>query len=92
MAVTRRPNVISHSAGGDASTGRIKVWALLWNGSSDAADDLVVKNGDGTIVLSIKAGANTGHLIIYWPFGPHTFLDGIETDTIDNGTVEYILA
>lgn len=92
MAVTRRPNVISHAAAGDASSGRICVWALVWNGSTAAGDDLTIKNGDGTVVLSLKAGTNVGHLVLYWPFGPHTVLDGLETDVIDAGTVEYILA
>lgn len=91
MAVTRRPNVIAHTAGGDASTGRFIVWALVWNGSTDAAHDLQVKDGSGDVVLALKAGANTGSLILYYPFGPKTILDGIETDVIDSGTVEYVL-
>jgi hypothetical protein len=92
MAAERRPNVLHHDAAGQSHDGRFHVWALVWNGSTAAGDDLQVKDGSGTVVLALKAGANTGHLVLYWPFGPHTFLDGIETDVIDAGTVEYVLA
>jgi hypothetical protein len=91
MAVTRRPNAIEHTANGDASSGRFIVSRLVWNGSSAAADDLIIKNGAGTVELSLKAGSNTGSLVLEDPFGPCRTIDGIETDTIDNGTVEYIL-
>jgi hypothetical protein len=53
---------------------------------------LEIKNGDGTVELKLKAGTNVGHLVVYWPFGPNRVIDGLETDVIDAGTVEYILA
>lgn len=92
MAKVRRPNVIAHDAAGQADTGRYKVWALVWNASTAAGDDLQVKDTSGTVLLALKAGTNVGSLILYWPFGMHAVVDGIETDVIDAGTVEYILA
>jgi hypothetical protein len=90
MATTRRPNVISHAAAGDASTGRLLVKKLVWNGSTNAGDDLEIKNSAGTVLLKLKAGTNVGHLQLDYPFGD-VMINGIETDVIDAGTVEYIL-
>lgn len=90
MAVTRRPNVIQHTAAGDSSTETVLVKRLVWNGSTAAADELTMKNSDGTVLLSLKAGANVGHLQLEYPFGD-VMVKGLETDVIDAGTVEYIL-
>lgn len=89
MAVTRRPNAIQHTAAGDASTGRFLVSQLVWNGSGTAGDDLSIKNAAGTVLLSLKSDGSQ-FVPIAFPFGK-TMVDGIETDVIDSGTVEYIL-
>lgn len=89
MAVTRRPNVLAHTAAGDTSTGRYYVKSLLWNAATAAGDDLTVKNAAGTVMLSIKAGSDLSRQITE-PFGC-SHVNGIETDVIDAGTVEYIL-
>jgi hypothetical protein len=91
MAVTRRPNVIQHAAAGDASTENMKVWALVWNGSSTAGDDLACKNTAGTVLLALKSNG-TQNQVLYWPFGYDVMINGLETDVLDAGTVEYILA
>jgi hypothetical protein len=89
MATTRRPNVISHTAAGDTSTGRFLVSQLIWNGSSSAGDDLEIKDSTGTLLLKVKSDG-TQVVPIAWPFG-EIMVDGIETDVLDAGTVEYIL-
>jgi hypothetical protein len=63
---------------------------LLWNGSTTVGDDLACKNGDGTVLLAVKSDGS-GFQPIAWPFGLG-FIDGLETDVLDAGTVEYILA
>jgi len=90
MAVTRRPSVIQHTAEGNTSTGRLTVMQLIWNGSSTAGDDLEIKNAAGTVLLKVKSDGSSFQSIA-WPFGKFP-VDGIETDTLDAGTVEYILA
>lgn len=90
MSVTRRPNVIAHSAAGDASTGTLLIRQLIWNGSTAAGDDLACKNTAGVVLLAIKAGTNVGHLVIDYPFGD-TMIVGLETDVMDAGSVEYVL-
>lgn len=89
MTVTRRPNVISHATAGDTSAGRFYVKSLLWNGATAAGDDLEIKNSAGVVMLKIKAGSELSRQIIE-PFGC-SHVNGIETDVIDAGTVEYIL-
>jgi len=91
MAVTRRPNAIQHTAAADLSTGTLRIWALVWSGATAATDDLACKNTAGTVLLAIKAGS-TLERTVYWPFGPNTHVDGLETDVLTAGTVEYILA
>lgn len=89
MAVTRRPNAIQHTAAADASTGRFLVTQLLWNGSGTAGDDLSIKDSSGTVLLNVKSDGSQ-FMPISYPFG-NLMVDGIETDVIDAGTVEYIL-
>lgn len=88
MAVTNRPHGVQHTAPGDASTGRFLVSQLIWNGSSTAGDDLQVKDTSGTVLLRLKSDG-TQIVPIAWPFGK-LMVDGIETDVLDAGTVEYI--
>lgn len=90
MGVTRRPNSLNHTAAGDTSSENVKVRWLLWTGAALAADDLQVKNGAGTVLLAIKATATLG-CHIEFPFGD-VWVDGIESDVLDAGTVEYVLA
>jgi len=90
MAVTRRPNSIQHTAAGDASTGRLVIERLIWTGIGTDGDDLACKNGDGTVLGAYKGGANVP-FILEWPFG-HVAIDGLETDVLDSGNVEYVLA
>lgn len=89
MAVTRRPNVISHAAAGDASTGRLYVKRLIWNGSGTAGDDLSIKDGNGTVILALKSDGSQFQSLED-PFGC-VMINGLETDVLDAGTVEYIL-
>lgn len=89
MAVTDRPNVIKHAAAGDASKGRLYVKRLVWNGSGTAGDDLSIKNGAGTVILELKSDGSQFQSLED-PFGC-VMVDGLETDVIDAGTVEYIL-
>jgi len=91
MAVTRRPNVINHTAAGDASTGSYRIYALVWTGATAAGDDIACKNGAGTVLFEAKAGVPL-RLVIYWPFGRDVTVNGLETDVLDAGSVEYILA
>lgn len=90
MGVTRRPNVISMTAAGDSATDTLLVKQLIWNGSTNAADDLEFKNSAGTVLLKLKAGTNVGHLVLDYPFG-NTMVVGVEADVIDAGTVELVL-
>ena len=90
MAVTKRPNAISMTSAADNVSDTVLVKRLVWNGSTAAADDLTMKNSAGTVLLSLKAGTNVGHLQVEYPFGD-TMVVGLETDVIDAGTVEYIL-
>jgi hypothetical protein len=89
MAVTTRPNGFKHAAAGDATTGKYLVMMLLWNGSSTAGDDLTVKDGDGNVVLQVKSDGSQ-FIPISYPFGKRP-INGVETDVLDSGTVEYIL-
>ena len=89
MGETIRPNPRQHTAAGDTSTGRLLVSQLIWSGSTTAGDDLVIKNGAGTVLLPVKSDGSSFQPIA-WPFG-HVMIDGLETDVIDAGTVEYIL-
>lgn len=90
MAVTRRPNVIEHTAAADTSTGRLMIMQLIWNGSTTQGDDLACKNSAGTVLNTFKSDGS-GFQPIAWPFG-RIFVDGLETDVLDAGTVEYVLA
>lgn len=90
MAVTRRPSVIQHTAAGDLSTGRLTVMLLIWNGSNTAGDDLECKNEAGTVLNKFKSDGSQFQPIA-WPFGKFP-INGLETDVIDAGTVEYLLA
>lgn len=87
MAETRRPNGTLHGTAGDTTTGRVLITKLMWTGATDAGDDLSIKNGDGTVLHSYKAGTDLG-LQIDYPFGDR-MVDGLETDVLDAGTVEY---
>jgi hypothetical protein len=78
-----------HATAGDVTTGRLLVETLIWTGSTTAADDLACKNGAGTVLLAIKSGAVP--VIIKWPFGREP-IDGLESDVLDAGTVEYVFA
>lgn len=89
MAVTRRPNAIQHTAATDVSTGRFLVKQLVWNGSGTAGDDLSIKNAAGTVLLNLKSDGSQ-YMPVAYPFGD-VMVNGIETDVIDAGTVEYIL-
>lgn len=91
MGVTRRPNVIEHTATGDASTESVMIMQLLWNGSGTAGDDLHIKNADGVVLLKVKSDGSQFQPIA-WPFGRVILPGGFETDLLDAGTVEYILA
>ena len=48
-----------------------------------------IKNGAGTVELALKSDGSS-NLEIDWPFGLK-LIDGLETDVIDAGSVEYIL-
>jgi hypothetical protein len=63
---------------------------LIWNGSSTGGDDLSIKNSAGTVLLALKSDGSQ-YQPLAWPFGSFP-VDGIETDVLDAGTVEYILA
>jgi len=89
MPVTERPNGLKHTAGGDLSSGRYRVGLLIWNGSSTAGDDLIIKNGAGEVELELKSDGSRYQPVPY-PFGKHRRIPGIETDTLDAGTVEYL--
>jgi hypothetical protein len=89
MAVTERPNGLKHTAGGDLSSGMYRIGMLIWNGSSTAGDDLIIKNNDGDVELELKSNGSSYQPVLY-PFGKYRRIDGIETDVIDAGTVEYI--
>ena len=88
MAVTARPFGTYHAAAGDATSGRVKVRWLFWLGSTTEGDDLAIKNGDGTVILTLKSDG-MAILPIEYPFG-NRYVDGIETDVIDAGAVEYV--
>ena len=88
MAETRRPNGTLHATAGDTTTGRLLIKKLIWTGATDAADDLACKNGAGTVLFAIKAGTDLGRVISY-PFGD-LMINGLETDVLDAGTVEYV--
>lgn len=89
MAATSRPNGVKHTAAGDLTTGRVLVSHLIWNGSSTAGDDLTVKSGDGDVLLQLKSDGSS-FMDIEWPFGKCYVVNGIETDVLDAGTVEYV--
>lgn len=89
MAVTERPNGLKHTASGDTSDGRYIIAMLIWNGSSTAGDDLIIKNGNGEVELELVSDGSRYQPVPY-PFGKFRRIAGIETDTIDAGTVEYI--
>ena len=91
MGVTRRPNVISHGAAGDVTTEDVIVLYAIWNGSVTVGDDLEWKDGDGTVLNKVKSDGS-GFQIIPFPFGKVRPDGGFETDVLDAGTVEYVLA
>ena len=91
MAVTRRPNVIEMTAAADATTESVMIMQLLWNASVTVGDDLEIKNTNGDVLLKVKSDGS-GFQPIAWPFGRVILSGGFETDVLDAGTVEYILA
>ncbi len=91
MSVTRRPNVIQHTAGADATTEDVIVFFAIWNGSVTVGDDLEWKDGNGVVLNKVKSDGS-GFQIIPFPFGKVRPDGGFETDVLDAGTVEYVLA
>jgi hypothetical protein len=90
MAKVARPFGVMHDTVGDAETGRFAIRKIYWIGATDAAHDLAIKNGAGTVILAVKAGTDL-RFMQDWPFG-NQILNGFETDVLDSGTVEYVYA
>jgi len=87
-----RGRYIQHTAAGDGAgvKNRTKVLFLIWAGFTDGAHTLQVKDGNGTIVIPAFACGNTAANIgpIIMPLGK--VLQGVETDVLGSGTVQYI--
>lgn len=90
-ALTVTNGVISatNSNNGDTFTGRIKIKYIRWTNATAADDDVIIKDGSGNVIWRTKAEAadqpqESCAL-------DHRWFNGIETDTIDTGTVDIYL-
>ena len=83
---------IKHKNAGSITTGPMYLRTIIWSGFTDTAHLLTIKDGNGELLIEgmVATGSTTtggGPIVI--PVGG--WVDGIETDTIGSGQVNYII-
>ena len=87
MAVTYTGDrVIKMTAAADSVSMNLNITKIIWVGSFTAATDkLILKNGDGDVILELQAGKTSGYNAENFP--NEFWVNGITVDTLGSGTV-----
>lgn len=87
VTVNATTNVVTSTAAETAYSGRCFLDYIHWRAVTTAAHDLIVKSGGGDVLVTHKAQAANDFIIL----PVMQWVDGIVTDTIDSGEVDYHL-